>query len=114
MFKNESNLHSNQETTEIPIMVMKVPEEAQPSYTSGNTADMTEENNIKERQAYTINPLTPNKTSLHTYLQLLEWKWLIQPYASSLVIVRRVLWRSQKSSCSCCTFSRRKKKEKKK
>lgn len=33
----------------ILIMVLKVPEETQPAYASGNTADIPEENNTEER-----------------------------------------------------------------
>lgn len=57
---------------------MQVAEEAQPEYTSWNTADVPEENNTEDRQAYTTNPRTsPSKTSLPTYLPFLELKWLV-------------------------------------
>lgn len=68
-------------------MVMKGPDEAQSAHTSGNTADVPEENNIEEMQAYTTNPLTSNKASLPTYFQLLEWNLT----SFSLVVVKRVV-----------------------
>lgn len=52
MFKYESSLQSCQEKhilEKILIMVLKVPEETQPAYASGNTADIPEENNTEER-----------------------------------------------------------------
>lgn len=78
IFKNESSLWSSQETTQTPIVILKVPEGAPPTYTSGNIADMTEESNIEERQTYTATPPTCLcENSLPMYLQLLEQKWLL-------------------------------------
>lgn len=46
-------------------MIIKIPEGAQPVYTSGNVADMPEESNVEEKQAYITTPLTcPYKNSL--------------------------------------------------
>lgn len=67
IFKNESSLQSSQETTQTPIVVMKVPEWAQPAYTSENIVSMPEESNIEKRQIYASTPLTcPCQTSLPT------------------------------------------------
>lgn len=55
MFNNVSSLQFTQETTQTPI-VMRVPEGAQPAYTSENTLSMPEESNIEERQTYNLHP----------------------------------------------------------